>query len=76
VKSPGGRFAFGTHNTKDFSHPMGDNRLPHPDLAAYFSKRKSLYFISLSEALQRVKPALVSDLMFEQEWNGRTAPTG
>ncbi len=68
AKSPGVRFAFVTHNTKDFSHPNADNRLPHPDFAAYFSKRKSLYLISLSEALKRVKPALVSDLMLEHEW--------
>jgi len=68
VKHPGVRFAFVTHNTKDFSHPTGDNRLPHPDFAVYFSKIKSRYFISLSEALRRVNPALVSDLMLEQEW--------
>jgi hypothetical protein len=68
LKSPGIRFAFVTHNTKDFSDPNADNRLPHPDFAAYFSKIKSRYFISLSEALRRVKPALVTDLMMEQEW--------
>ena len=67
-KTPGVRFAFITHNTKDFSHPNADNRLPHPDFAAYFSRIKSLYFISLSEALKRVQPGLVSDLMLEQEW--------
>lgn len=67
-RQPGVRFAFVTHNTKDFSHPNADNRLPHPDLAAYFSKIKSLYSISLSEILRRVEPALVSDLMMEQEW--------
>jgi len=37
-------------------------------LASYFSKIKSRYFISLSEALKRVESALVSDLMLEQEW--------
>jgi hypothetical protein len=68
VKSPGIRFAFVTHNTKDFSRLDADHRLPHPDFAAYFSKIKSLYFINLSEALRRVRPALVSDLMMEQEW--------
>jgi hypothetical protein len=68
-KNPGVRFAFVTHNVKDFSQPTGDNRLPHPDLAAYFSKIKSRYFISLSEALKRVQPALVSDMMLEHEWS-------
>jgi len=66
-KHPGVRFAFVTHNTKDFSHPNADNRLPHPDFAAYFSKIKSLYFISLSEALKRIKPALVTDWMLDHE---------
>jgi hypothetical protein len=56
-------------NTKDFSDPGADNREPHPDLAAYFSKIESRYFISLSEALKRVEPALVSDLMLEEEWH-------
>jgi hypothetical protein len=67
-KKPHVRLGFVTHNTKDFSHPNADNRQPHPDLAVYFSKIKSRYFISLSEALKRVEPALVSDLMLEQEW--------
>lgn len=68
AKSPGVRFAFVTHNTKDFSHPNADSRLPHPDFAAYFSKIKSLYFINLSEALRRLNPALVSELMLQNEW--------
>lgn len=66
--SKGVRFGFVTHNTKDFSHPSKDNRLPHPDLAVYFSKIKSLYFISLAEALNRVEPALVTDIMMQREW--------
>ena len=68
LKHPGVRFAFVTHNTKDFSHPNADNRLPHPDFTVYFSKIKSLYFISLSETLKRLKPALVTDWMLEHEW--------
>lgn len=62
------RFAFVTHNIKDFSHPTGNNKLPHPDIAAYFSRSKSLYFITLGEALRRVQPAQFADLMIEQEW--------
>ena len=57
-----------THNTKDFSHPTASNTLPHPDIAACFSRVKSLYFISLAQALRRIEPELVSDLMLEQEW--------
>jgi PIN domain len=64
----GTRFAFVTHNTKDFSHPAGSNKLPHPDMAGCFSRIKSLYFITLGEALRRVQPAEFADLMIEKEW--------
>jgi hypothetical protein len=66
--TPGSRFAFVTHNTKDFSHPNANNKLPHPDIAALFSRVRSLYFITLGEALRRVRPAEFADLMIEQEW--------
>jgi hypothetical protein len=64
----GTRFAFVTHNTKDFSHPNASTKLPHPDIAAFFSRTRSLYFITLGEALHRVQPAHFADLMIEQEW--------
>lgn len=64
----GTRFAFVTHNTKDFSHQNVNNKLPHPDIAACFSPRRSRYFITLGEALRRVAPAQFADLMIEQEW--------
>ena len=64
----GGRFAFVTHNTKDFSHPAASNKLPHPDVASCFSQRRSLFFIALGEALRRIAPAQFADLMIEQEW--------
>ncbi len=67
-RTPGIRFAFVTHNTKDFSHVGVNNKLPHPDIAACFSRVKSLYFTTLGEALRRVQPELLSDLMIEQEW--------
>jgi hypothetical protein len=47
----GDRFAFVTHNTRDFSDPLGNNKLPHPDFASLFSKRKSRYFINIGDAL-------------------------
>lgn len=64
----GTRFAFITHNTKDFSHPNASDKLPHPDMATCFSRVKSLYFITLGEALRRVQPERFADLMIEQEW--------
>ena len=61
------RFAFVTHNIKDFSATTKDNTLPHPDIAACFSKVKSLYFTTLGEALRRVEPELLADIVIEQE---------
>jgi hypothetical protein len=72
----GTRFAFVTHNKSDFSIENGNHKIPHPDLARLFTRIRSLYFISLPEALRRIEPALVSDLLFEYSWveepRGRT----
>lgn len=62
------RYAFVTHNTKDFSHPSASTKLPHPDLAGYFSRIKARYFTNLAEALKRVDPDLISDVTIEHEW--------
>jgi len=62
------RFVFVTHNTKDFSQPNANSKLPHPDIAAFFSRTRSCYFISLGEALRRAQPKQFADLMIEQEW--------
>ncbi len=64
----GTRFAFVTYNKNDFSMVNGNEKLPHPDFADYFSRIKSLYFINLAELLRRVEPSLVSDVMFELSW--------
>lgn len=69
ARGRGNRFAFISRNHKDFSLPNGDNKLPHPDIAACFSKLKSLYFVSLKDALNRIEPALMSELLFVQEWS-------
>jgi hypothetical protein len=62
-----GHIAFVTHNTKDFSDPAGDNRNPHPDLAALFVDN-SAYAISLGELLNGVEPDLLKNFKFELEW--------
>jgi hypothetical protein len=62
------RFAFVTHNTKDFSAPNADTRKPHPDLAPLFSKIRSLYFIKLGDALRRADALAVSEILFEQSF--------
>jgi len=66
--STGSRFSFVTHNKIDFSLPNGDERIPHPDFAKYFSRIKSKYFIKLAEAVHRVSSDLVTDIMIEDEW--------
>jgi PIN domain len=70
------RFAFVTHNKGDFSQEQANQKLPHPDLASIFSPIKSLYFISLSEALRRVDPKHQIDYMLDLSWTeeprGRT----
>ncbi len=66
--SSGIRFAFVTHNKNDFSLPNGSDKIPHPDFAICFSKIKSQYYIKLSEAIHRISPELVTDIMIEEEW--------
>ncbi|MBK5241840.1 PIN domain-containing protein [Clostridium sp.] len=64
----GCRVAFISHNTKDFSNPNDSNKLPHPDIADCFSQIKSLYFITLSDALNRINPDYLKECMDELEW--------
>lgn len=70
----GVRFAFVTHNKSDFSLEHGNHKVPHADLASLFSRVKSLYFINLAEALRRVQPSLVTDIMLEH--SGTLEPRG
>lgn len=64
----GVRYAFVTHNTRDFSATNASTKLPHPDIALLFSKIRSRYFTTLGETLRCVEPALLADIMIEQEW--------
>lgn len=64
----GVRFAFVTHNKSEFSIEHGNHKIPHPDFASFFTRIKSLYFINLPEALRRVQPSLVTDIMLEHSW--------
>jgi hypothetical protein len=63
------RFAFVTHNKTDFSLTNGNQKMPHADLAAGFSRIRSMYFINLAECLRRIDPMRVTYLMWEQEWS-------
>jgi len=67
--NPGCRFAFITHNKHDFSAMDENEKYPHADIKSYFSKIKSLYFIRLTDALHRIRPDLVSEIKFENEFH-------
>lgn len=64
----GTRFAFVTHNKHDFSLPDGDHKKPHPEFAPLFSKIRSLYCVTLADALRRVDASLLTEQMMMQEW--------
>jgi len=59
---------FVTHNKSDFSIRNGNQKKPHEDLIEIFNSPKSLYFISLPEALNSVNPELIKDFEIEQNW--------
>jgi hypothetical protein len=67
--SKGDRFAFVTHNKTDFSLQGGNQKLPHADIAAQFTKIKSMYFINLADLLRRIDPSLLSELVWEQTYS-------
>jgi PIN domain len=68
TRTKGLRFSFVTHNVKDFSLPNGDTRLPHPDIAPFFSKIRSIYSTNLGELLKRIDPELLAELKFDEEF--------
>jgi hypothetical protein len=61
------RFAFVTHNSKDFSEPNGDRRKPHPDLASLFTLAKSTFWGSLVDLIKHVDSELLAG--HESEFN-------
>jgi Zn-dependent peptidase ImmA (M78 family) len=65
AQGKGVRCAFATHNYKDFSDT--NHKAPHPDIAAYFSKIKSRYFILLGDALKSLRAKGYADWIFEME---------
>lgn len=60
-KSKTKRFAFVTHNSKDFSEPNGDRRKPHPDLSSLFGPPRSTYWASLVDLIKDVDSELLAD---------------
>lgn len=70
--STGHRFAFVTHNVKDFSEPDGNQKNPHPDIASIFSPRKVRYFIGLADALDSIRPGILGEYHFDELEQHRT----
>lgn len=60
---------FVTHNVNDFSVRDGNQKHPHTDFKGVFDASKSLYFISLPEALNTINSDLVDEFEFENEWD-------
>ena len=67
-KDPAERFAFVTHNTKDFSLPEGDDRVAHADFASFFSGPRSNYYISLPTVLAATFPGEFEELLEENHF--------
>jgi hypothetical protein len=67
AQKKGVRFIFVTHNTNDFSLPNGDKQKPHPDIAQYFSKIKSRYYIKLADALNSVRFDAFNSALYDTE---------
>ena len=68
VTGSSSQHVFVTHNVKDFSASDKDQREPHQDIASYFSKTKSRYFIKLVDALRAVRPSEFAEAMYESEF--------
>ena len=59
------RFVFVTHNTSDFSAEGGNTKRPHQDISDLFSRSRSLYFTNLGDALRRIGPSWMTNIIFE-----------
>ena len=66
------RFAFVTHNSKDFAEPNGDRRKPHPDIASLFAPPRSTYWASLVDVIKDVDSDLLAD--HDSEFNSSQQP--
>lgn len=70
IQEPGGglSFAFVTHNKRDFSDMAGDERQPHPDIAALFDADRSTYALSLGEVLTAFAPEWMEEVKWEHDY--------
>lgn len=66
------RYAFLTHNTKDFSELNGDRRKPHVDLIGLFDSPRSTYWVSIVDLIKEVDPDLLAD--HDSEFNFSQQP--
>jgi hypothetical protein len=66
------RYAFLTHNTKDFSEVNGDRRRPHLDLMGLFGTTRSTYWVSIVDLIKELAPDLLAD--HDSEFNFSQQP--
>ena len=57
-------YAFATTNSKDFSDPSGDSRLPHPSLQGAFNAR-SIYMVDIAKFVEETDPDALNMLDWE-----------
>ncbi|NEI63946.1 DUF4935 domain-containing protein [Rhizobium leguminosarum] len=62
------RFAFVTHNTRDFSDPNGDQRKPHLDFVDIFDGDRSTYWTSLLDLFKQEHEDWLEDIDAEFNW--------
>jgi predicted nucleic acid-binding protein len=71
-RPPDTRFAFVTHNVRDFSEPSGDQRKSHPDLLPLFDGPGSVYSIDLIAVINGIDEDLLAD--HDLQFNGYFEP--
>ncbi len=72
----GVRYAFITHNIQDFSDTKQNNKLPHPDIAMFFSRIKSIYCITAADAIRRMSKELIPSIADWEEYAERSRGAG
>lgn len=65
---PEAQFAFVSSNTDDFSHPAGDKRLPHPELAQDFIEPKSVYSTLITEVIRQIDSDMLEEFTLGDEY--------
>ncbi|MEY9103775.1 putative nucleic acid-binding protein [Sinorhizobium fredii] len=65
---PEQRFVFVTSNTTDFSTPIGNKKLPHPDLETHFTEQKSAYATQIADVIREIDSDLLDEFTLGDEY--------